>query len=86
MAFICRVLRETNEHCLLSFASYLTTVTRRPSWAEDSDEGDYAPVPTFQSAFTEALISANWDKYDVDKAQSGKLPVRVCAKYRTKSK
>lgn len=86
MAFICLVLRETNEYCLLSFASYLAPVTRRPSWAEESDEGDCAPVPTFQSAFTEALISANWNKYDVDDAQSGKLSLRVCAKYRTKCK
>lgn len=73
MAFIYRVLRETDEYCLLSFALYLATVTRRPSWAEDSDEGDCAPVPTFQSAFTEALTSANWNKYDADDAKSGKL-------------
>lgn len=86
MAFICLVLRETNEYCLLSFASYLAPVTRRPSWAEESDEGDCAPVPTFQSAFTEALISANWNKYDVDDAQSGAASAESNGKKHKKNK
>ena len=29
---------------------------------EDEDEEDCAPVPTFQSAFTEALVAADWTR------------------------
>lgn len=39
---------------------YLTVITRRPAWAEVADDEDYIPVPTFQSAFTEALGAADW--------------------------
>lgn len=47
-------------------------VTRKPSWAEEEDdEEDCAPVPTFQSAFSDALVSANWGKYDVETTQPG---------------
>ncbi|XP_067032639.1 E3 ubiquitin-protein ligase RNF10-like [Acropora muricata] len=64
----------------------IAPVTRRPSWAEESDEGDCAPVPTFQSAFTEALISANWKKYDVDDAQSGAASAESNGKKHKKNK
>ena len=39
---------------------YFTVITRRPAWAEVADDDDYIPVPTFQSAFTEALGAADW--------------------------
>lgn len=29
---------------------------------EDEDEEDCAPVPTFQSAFTKALVAADWTR------------------------
>lgn len=35
-------------------------ITRIPAWAEVADDEDYIPVPTFQSAFTEALGAADW--------------------------
>ena len=40
--------------------SYFTVITRIPAWAEVADDEDYIPVPTFQSAFTEALGVADW--------------------------
>ena len=40
--------------------SYFTVITRIPAWAEVADDEDYIPVPTFQSAFTEALGAADW--------------------------
>lgn len=39
---------------------YFTVITRRPAWADVADDEDYIPVPTFQSAFTEALGAADW--------------------------
>lgn len=39
---------------------YFTVITRIPAWAEVADDEDYIPVPTFQSAFTEALGAADW--------------------------
>ena len=40
---------------------HFTAIVRRPAWAEDDDDDkDYVPVPTFQSAFTEALGAADW--------------------------
>lgn len=40
-----------------------TAIVRRPAWAEDDDDDkDYVPVPTFQSAFTEALGAADWTR------------------------
>ena len=59
-------------------ALYFTVVTRKPSWAEEeNDEEDCAPVPTFQSAFSDALVSANWGKYDVETTQPGKSQVEI---------
>ena len=52
----------TNIVTLLStiLMSYFTVITRIPAWAEVADDEDYIPVPTFQSAFTEALGVADW--------------------------
>ena len=52
----------TNIVTLLStiLMSYFTVITRIPAWAEVADDEDYIPVPTFQSAFTEALGAADW--------------------------
>ena len=46
---------------------------RRPAWVEDDDGGDedYAPVPTFQSAFTEALGAADWTRSAANSAAQG---------------
>ena len=52
----------TNIVTLLStiLMPYFTVITRIPAWAEVADDEDYIPVPTFQSAFTEALGAADW--------------------------
>ena len=52
----------TNIVTLLStiLMPYFTVITRIPAWAEVPDDEDYIPVPTFQSAFTEALGTADW--------------------------
>lgn len=46
-------------------------VTRKPSWIEEDDGGDCAPVPAFQTAFTEALVAADWSKYEARPREQG---------------
>ena len=75
---IVTISPEDNTLLFLTF----TVVVRKPAWVEDDDEGGCAPVPTFQSAFTEALDTADWSKYEANSAEQGNaklgIVVTVC--------
>lgn len=53
---------------------------------EDEDEEDCAPVPTFQSAFTEALVAADWTRSGFYQESQGATGERNSGKKQKKSK
>ena len=56
-------------------------VVRKPAWAEDDDEEeDCTPVPTFQSAFTEALGTADWSRYEANAGEQGNAKLWIVVK------
>ena len=48
-------------------------MARKVTSVENENEEDCAPVPTFQSAFTEALGSAGWTGSDVNPDGQGEV-------------
>lgn len=48
-------------------------MVRKVTSVENEDEEDCAPVPTFQSAFTEALGSAGWAGNGVNPEGQGEV-------------
>jgi len=67
-----------------SLLLHFTAIVRRPAWVEDDDE-DCDPVPTFQSAFTEALGAADWRRYEADAGAQGNTSVH-CYYYSNKAR
>lgn len=48
-------------------------MVRKVNSVENEDEEDCAPVPTFQSAFTEALGAAGWTRNGVNPEGQGEV-------------
>lgn len=52
-------------------------MVRKVTSVENNDEEDCAPVPTFQSAFTEALGAAGWTGNGVNPEGQGEVAMKL---------